>query len=128
MSAFGEWTTINGVPAFQYTADPAAAAWDPTLDPPTHRRWIQVGNRRITLVADNFGRSGLWDEHTGLDWLTEPFPAGTGVSRLADVLNTDENVTPRCSSARRFLGYERKPRRLPSSGPCCAPKVSNRGC
>ncbi|GAA1718986.1 hypothetical protein GCM10009765_79230 [Fodinicola feengrottensis] len=93
MSAFGEWTTINGVPAFQYTADPAAAAWDPTLDPPTHRRWIQVGNRRITLVADNFGRSGLWDEHTGLDWLTEPFPAGTGVSRLADVLNTDENVT-----------------------------------
>lgn len=87
MSAFGEWTTVDGVPAFRYTAEPTC--WDPMMDPPTQRRWISVGNRRISLVVDTFGRSGLWDQHSGLDWLTEPYPDGTGISRLDDLVISD---------------------------------------
>lgn len=80
MSAFGEWTTAEGLPAFRYTA--GILEWDRLLDPPTTRHWVHLGNRRITLVADSDGRSGLWDQHTGLDWLTEPHPDGTGATRL----------------------------------------------
>ncbi|NGN62338.1 hypothetical protein G5C51_00225 [Streptomyces sp. A7024] len=89
MSEFGAWTTVHGVPAFRYSAGPAVDDWDPVLDPPTGRRWVHLGNRRITLVADNEGRSGLWDEHTQLRWLTEPYPHGTGVSRIEGVVASD---------------------------------------
>ena len=87
MSAFGAWTTAYGLPAFAYTMDQDSdprAEWDPVLDPLTRRHFVHVGNRRITLVADNDGRSDLFDEHTGLLWLTR----GTGVTRLG-TLSTD---------------------------------------
>lgn len=84
MSAFGAWTSVHGVPAFSYTMDQERdprALWDPILDPPTRRHVVHLGNRRITLVADNYGRCDLFDEHTGLRWLTR----GTGVSRIGDL-------------------------------------------
>ncbi|MEV4110728.1 hypothetical protein [Nonomuraea sp. NPDC049695] len=87
MSSFGEWTTAYGLPAFAYTADQERdprAEWDPVLDPPTRRHFAHVGNRRITLVSDNYGLSDLFDEHTGLLWLTR----GTGVTRVGG-LSTD---------------------------------------
>ncbi|MEU4224933.1 hypothetical protein AB0F17_11610 [Nonomuraea sp. NPDC026600] len=87
MSAFGEWTTAYGLPAFAYTMDQESdprAEWNPVLDPLTRRHFVHVGNRRITLVADNYGLSDLFDEHTGLLWLTR----GTGVTR-AGTLSTD---------------------------------------
>ena len=64
MSAFGTWTTAYGLPAFAYTADQESdprAEWDPVLDPLTRRHFVHVGNRRITLVADNYGLSDLFD-------------------------------------------------------------------
>jgi hypothetical protein len=82
---FGHWTVAESLPAFAYTADQdnyAPATWDPILVPPTNRHWTNLGNRRITLVTDNAGLSGLWDAHDGYLWLTEPRPRGTGVSRL----------------------------------------------
>ncbi|MEV0233457.1 hypothetical protein [Nonomuraea sp. NPDC050786] len=87
MSAFGEWTTAYGLPAFAYTMDQERdprAEWDPVLDAPTRRHFTHVGNRRITLVSDNYGLSDLFDEHTGLLWLTR----GTGVTRVGG-LSTD---------------------------------------
>lgn len=87
MSAFGEWTTAYGLPAFAYTMDQERdprAEWDPVLDPLTRRHFHHVGNRRITLVTDNYGLSDLFDEHTGLLWLTR----GTGITR-AGTLSTD---------------------------------------
>lgn len=80
MSNFGQWVEVDGVPAFQSV--PNAEPWDPIMDPPTTRRWIHVGNRRITLVADSEGRSGLWDEFSGCDWLTEPQSRGTGIATV----------------------------------------------
>ncbi|MET7336594.1 hypothetical protein [Nonomuraea sp. NPDC005650] len=87
MSSYGEWTTAYGLPAFAYTLDQERdprAEWDPVLDPPTRRHFAHVGNRRITLVSDNYGLSDLFDEHTGLLWLTR----GTGVARVGN-LSTD---------------------------------------
>ncbi|MEU7577269.1 hypothetical protein AB0B50_06660 [Streptomyces sp. NPDC041068] len=82
MSAYGGWIEDHGLPAFALRPDAPRTEWDRVLDPPTRRRWIHLGNRRVTLVADTEGRSGLWDEHDGLRWLTEPEPRGTGVSVL----------------------------------------------
>lgn len=79
MSAFGEWTTVDGLPAFDYQAGPVS--WDPIIDPVTTRHWVHMGNRRITLVADTDGRTGLWDEHTGCLWIAER----TGVTRLGSL-------------------------------------------
>ncbi len=90
MSSFGEWTTVDGLPAFDYRAGPVE--WDRILDPPCDRHWVHVGNRRITLVADSDGLSGVWDEHTGCRWLAEH----TGVSRLGQ-LSTE-------GSLRRLFG------------------------
>lgn len=81
---FGHWETVESLPAFAYTADQDSygpATWDPILRPPTNRHWVHLGNRRITLVTDNAGLSGLWDSHDGYLWITEP---GTGVCRLVD--------------------------------------------
>ncbi|WP_433428262.1 GH36-type glycosyl hydrolase domain-containing protein [Nonomuraea sp. CA-141351] len=81
MSSYGEWTMAYGLPAFAYTLDQERdprAEWDPVLDPPTRRHFAHVGNRRITLVSDNYGLSDLFDEHTGLLWLTR----GAGVTRV----------------------------------------------
>ncbi|MFJ4653987.1 GH36-type glycosyl hydrolase domain-containing protein [Nocardia sp. NPDC088792] len=80
MSAFGQWVHGDDLPGFQ--SIPYEKPWDPITDPPTTRRWIHLGNRRITLVADSEGRSGLWDEYTGCDWITEPWPRGTGVTTV----------------------------------------------
>lgn len=84
MNAFGEWTLVHGLPAFSYTMDQESdprALWDPILDPPTRRHFVHLGNRRITLVADNYGLCDLFDEHTGLRWLTR----GAGVARVGDL-------------------------------------------
>ncbi|MFI1916842.1 GH36-type glycosyl hydrolase domain-containing protein [Nocardia sp. NPDC020380] len=93
-SAFGQWTEIDGLPAFRSV--PVGDTWDPITDPPTTRRWIHVGNRRITLVADTEGRSGLWDEFTGCDWLVEPRPRGTGVATVTcgDGVVTSDGAAP----------------------------------
>jgi hypothetical protein len=82
MSVFGEWTRAEDLPAFSYSAGPVT--WDPIIDPPSTRHWVHLGNRRITLVADTDGLSGLWDEHTGCRWIAER----TGVSGLG-TLTTD---------------------------------------
>ncbi|GGM75421.1 hypothetical protein GCM10011609_09180 [Lentzea pudingi] len=79
MSAFGEWTTAEGLPAFEYRAGPRP--WDPIIDPPSSRHWVHVGNRRITLVADSDGLTGVWDEHLGCRWITER----TGIARFGAV-------------------------------------------
>ncbi|GAA4622735.1 hypothetical protein GCM10023196_016110 [Actinoallomurus vinaceus] len=76
MSVFGHWTRAEGLPAFAYRD--AGTTWDPIIDPPRGGHRVHLGNRRITLVADTEGRSGLWDEHTGCRWITER----AGVSRL----------------------------------------------
>jgi hypothetical protein len=83
--SFGHWTSVESLRAFEYTVDQEhypPARWDPVIGEPTTRHWIHLGNRRITLVADNQGLFGLWDSHDGYLWITEPRPAGTGVSRL----------------------------------------------
>lgn len=93
MSSFGEWTSSYGVPAFAYRMDQESdqrALWDPILDPPTRRHFVHLGNRRITLVADNYGRCDLFDEHTGLRWLTR----GTGVTRVGG-LSTEGSTAER---------------------------------
>lgn len=85
MSNLGHWVTSESLPVFRYTADQdyyPPARWDPLLDAATTRHWVHLGNRRITLVADNEGLSGLWDEYTGCRWLTEPSPHGTGITRV----------------------------------------------
>ncbi|MDX8141942.1 hypothetical protein SK854_07470 [Lentzea sp. BCCO 10_0061] len=79
MSAFGEWTTVEGLPAFEYRAGPRP--WDPIIDPPSSTHRVHLGNRRITLVADSDGLFGLWDEHLGCRWIAEH----TGVARFGDL-------------------------------------------
>ncbi|MFC7303617.1 GH36-type glycosyl hydrolase domain-containing protein [Streptomyces monticola] len=95
MSSYGDWTEEHGLPAFALRSGAARRrAWNRFIDPPTRRRWVHLGNRRLTLVADTEGRSGLWDEHLGLDWLTEPEPRGTGVSTLEPVPPDAEPFAP----------------------------------
>ena len=90
MSAFGEWTTAEGLPAFDYRAGPAP--WDPILDPPTSVHRVHLGNRRITLVPGSDGLSSVWDEHLGCRWLAED----TGIARFG-ALSTD-------AAARKLFG------------------------
>jgi hypothetical protein len=59
MSAFGEWTTAEGLPAFEYRAGPQP--WDPIIDPPSTRHVAHLGNRRITLAAGSDGLLSVWD-------------------------------------------------------------------
>ncbi|MER7174487.1 GH36-type glycosyl hydrolase domain-containing protein [Streptomyces mesophilus] len=84
MSGYGRWIDDSGLPAFALRTGPPPPAWNRVIDPPTRRRWVHLGNRRLTLVADTDGRCGLWDEHKDLRWLTEPEPQGTGVSQVHD--------------------------------------------
>ncbi|MEU0881412.1 hypothetical protein ABZ345_22600 [Lentzea sp. NPDC005914] len=82
MSVFGEWTTAEGLPTFEYRAGPQP--WDPVIDPPSTRHVVHVGNRRITLAAGSDGLVSVWDEHLGCRWLAER----TGVARFG-ALSTD---------------------------------------
>ncbi len=82
MSGYGRWIDDAGLPAFALRTGPPPPAWNRVIDPPTRRRWVHLGNRRLTLVADTDGRCGVWDEHKDLRWLTEPEPRGTGVSQV----------------------------------------------
>ncbi|MET9225858.1 hypothetical protein [Lentzea sp. NPDC003310] len=79
MSAFGEWTTAEGLPAFEYRAGPRP--WDRIIDPPTSRHQVHVGNRRLTLAVGSDGLCGVWDEHLGCRWLAEH----TGIARFGAV-------------------------------------------
>jgi hypothetical protein len=85
MSRYGEWRLVDGLPAFDYTADQTLlpeAEWDPLLAPPTRQHWSMTGNRAISLWQCNDGTVALWDESDALRWITAPDPAGTGISRL----------------------------------------------
>jgi hypothetical protein len=86
MSEFGEWTTAEGTPAFACRAH--ERAWDPIIDPPSHRHVVHLGNRRITLAAGTDGLSSVWDEHTGCHWLAER----TGLCRWGSVTVTGPPV------------------------------------
>ncbi|GAB2813405.1 GH36-type glycosyl hydrolase domain-containing protein [Lentzea nigeriaca] len=86
MSAFGEWTTTEGLPAFEYRA--GSRPWDPIIDPPSTQHRVHVGNRRITLVTDSDGLAGVWDEHLDCRWLAEH----TGIGRFG-ALSTDTAAT-----------------------------------
>ncbi|MDT7786641.1 MAG: cellobiose phosphorylase [Pseudonocardiales bacterium] len=66
---FGEWTTAEGLPAFEYRAGPQP--WDPIIDPPSNRHVVHIGNRRITLAAGSDGLVSVWDEHVDCRWLAE---------------------------------------------------------
>ncbi|MEU0505268.1 hypothetical protein [Nocardia sp. NPDC005998] len=108
---FGHWGVVESLPAFEYTVDQdryAPARWDPVLAPSTTRHWTHVGNRRITLVADNEGLCGLWDAFEGYLWITEPQPSGTGVSRVvvADdvVVSTSYHERGARPAPRRWTG------------------------
>lgn len=79
MSAFGKWTTAEGLPAFEYRAGPAP--WDPVIDPPSTRHRVHVGNRRITLVAGSDGLASVWDEHVDCRWIAE----NTGICRFGSL-------------------------------------------
>jgi hypothetical protein len=79
VSAFGEWTTAEGLPAFEYRAGPMP--WDPIIDPPSTRHRVHVGNRRITLVAGSDGLASVWDEHVDCRWLAE----NTGICRFGSL-------------------------------------------
>jgi hypothetical protein len=87
MSSFGTWTQAEGFRAFAYTA--GLVSWDPIIDPPSTRHRVHLGNRRITLVADTDGLSGLWDEHTACQWLTEH----TGLSRFGELCTESPGTT-----------------------------------
>jgi hypothetical protein len=76
VSRFGEWTTVDGLPAFR--CGQVETTWDPIIDPPSTRHWVHLGNRRITLAASTDGLSSIWDEHKACLWLAER----TGISRL----------------------------------------------
>jgi hypothetical protein len=94
MSAFGEWTTDEDLPAFAYRAE--RVTWDPIIDPPSAHHRVHVGNRRISLVVDTDGLSGVWDEHLGCRWIT----TRTGVSRLGDL--STESAHPKVFGAAYF--------------------------
>jgi hypothetical protein len=82
-SAYGNWTSRFGLPAFAYSADQDSigeAEWDPILSPPTRRHWVMLGNKSIQLQAANDGTVALSDERHGQRWLTAPDVAGTGLS------------------------------------------------
>ncbi|MFD5829776.1 GH36-type glycosyl hydrolase domain-containing protein [Lentzea sp. NPDC060358] len=83
MSAFGEWTTAEGLPAFSYRAGPRP--WDPVLDPPSTRHRVHVGNRRLTLAVGSDGLVGVWDEHVDSRWIAE----NTGIGRMG-ALSTED--------------------------------------
>lgn len=69
VSAFGEWTRAEDLPAFACTAGPRQ--WDPLIDPPSTKNVVHLGNRRITLVADSDGLCGVWDEYVDCRWIAE---------------------------------------------------------
>lgn len=87
LSHFGDWIIEDGLPAFLYTCDHAtdpAALWDTRSQGDTRRHWVGLGNRRIQMFVDNEGTAALFDEHTGLRWLTAPEPCGTGLSWIQE--------------------------------------------
>lgn len=82
-SAFGNWDVEHGLPVFREVAHPDedACSWDPITGPRTNRHWCAVGNRRLQIVADNFGTTAIRDTAHGFRWLTRREP-GTGVTLL----------------------------------------------
>ena len=82
MSAFGEWADEHGLPVFLEMVHPddPVCRWDPIVAPATARHWCATGNRRLQLVADNFGTTALRDTAAGFRWLTPR--DGTGVSQV----------------------------------------------
>ncbi len=82
MSAFGEWITRDGLPAFAYRADPPRTPDPATGEVPAHQ--LLVGNRSIQLCANADGTTGIWDERYGGRWLTLGDPSGTGTSIITE--------------------------------------------
>lgn len=85
MSSFGEWSTDTELPSFRYARDvrtDSVTEWDRCVMPPTRRQVHVTGNQRLTLLADNEGRTAVLDEAYGLRWLTPWEPYGTGETLL----------------------------------------------
>ncbi len=82
MSAFGEWVTRDGLPAFAYRAGlPRGSDPESTAGPPYQ---LLAGNRCIQICATADGTMGLWDERHGGRWLTLGDPTGTGTSTITE--------------------------------------------
>lgn len=99
-SSFGSWSIEDGLPIFVYDADQetlAEAEWDPIILPRTRRHWHMFGNRALQVQADNYGTVALFDETSGLRWLTAADPIGTGVSVIRE---QDQTVWSTCFTER----------------------------
>lgn len=111
MSTYGEWGEASGLPYFDYAADQRTlpqAGWSAAPGAPTtDRHWLAVGNRRLQLVVDNEGTTGIWEESRGPRWVIAPNPGGTGVSLVGvggTVFGTAREVWPDgVVPRRRFL-------------------------
>lgn len=87
MSRYGSWVQEAGLPVFSYRADQRMlpeAQWDPVVAPPTRRHFVALGNRRLTLVVDNYGGTCVWDEHDSQRWLVAPDPGGSGATLVTE--------------------------------------------
>lgn len=80
-SSFGNWDFEHGLPVFRELVHPDSEVcrWDPVVEPPTHRHWCGMGNRRFQIFAENTGTTSIWDTANGFRWLTAAEP-GTGAS------------------------------------------------
>lgn len=81
MSAFGQWVTRDGLPAFSCTADVQGAT---APDGAVVGQLLLIGNRGVQLAASADGTTGLWDERYGNRWLTVGDPSGTGISIITE--------------------------------------------
>lgn len=77
MSHYGTWITCDDLPAFRIEAEQYETA-------ASSHHWVMLGNRRIKFCAVCAGSVGVFDESSGLRWLTAPFPEGTGYSLIEE--------------------------------------------
>ena len=77
MSHYGTWITRDDLPAFRSEAEQYEMA-------ASSHHWLMLGNRRIKFCAVSDGGVGVFDESSGLRWLTAPFPEGTGYSLIEE--------------------------------------------
>ncbi|MCG7588001.1 hypothetical protein, partial [Photobacterium sp. OFAV2-7] len=88
-SVFGHWITKNGMPAFNYTANPLTLGqceWDPIVLPTTRRHCHVMGNLAISAIVDNMGTTSIWDESEVQRYLTAPDhqKGGTGITLIEE--------------------------------------------
>ena len=107
-SIYGHWATRDGLPAFNYTANPLTlgqAEWDPIVMPKTRRHVHVMGNLAISAVVDNMGTTSIWDESEIQRYLNAPDhqKGGSGVTLIREADGTEwgtslhsapEGITP----------------------------------